>query len=353
MRVAILGSGGIALGYAAFLAEAGHEAVLWSPSGRGTAGLAEGALLAEGAVSGRFAVAVVSDPARVVADADVVILAMRGNGHRAAIDAVAPHIAAGQTVIVSAQLSFGAAYLAERLAGRGVAAPVVAWATTALMGRRTGPASVTIGGIRTMLEIAVIPAADGAAALATCEGLFGPRFRLADSLLAIAVSNLNPPIHMASALCNLTRIEKGESWGNYDGITPAVARLIEGLDRERLAVAARCGLKVRTVEEHYQLTFGFPAGMSVAEMAAEVHRRRGGPPGPTSLDTRFVTEDMPFGILPVMRLAALTGVEAPLHAAGPVIFGGLYGRDFAADNDLLPAVSLPAYLPSSALALPG
>ncbi|GHD12218.1 NAD/NADP octopine/nopaline dehydrogenase family protein [Tianweitania populi] len=340
MRVAILGAGGVAFGMAAFLHEAGHEPVLWSPTGKGTAGLLNEDLVSTGAVETRFRAAVALSAREALVEADVAIVALPANGHKAVIDAALPHIRSGQTVIVSAQLSMGALYLAKGLEARNVDATVVAFATTVLMGRKTGPASVAVGGVRERLEAAVIPASAAQDGLATCRSLFGDRFRLAANLLAIALSNLNPPIHMASALCNLTRIEKGEYWANYDGITPAVARLIEALDRERLAVAAHFGVSVRTVEEHYRLTFGFPEGQGVAEMAAAVHERRKGPPGPTSLDTRFVTEDVPFGIVAVLALAEGAGPNLPLHRAGVDLLGALYGRDFRAENDLLPLVDI-------------
>jgi opine dehydrogenase len=340
MRVAILGAGGVAFGTAAFLQEAGHRPVLWSPSGKGTAGLLTQDLVSTGVVETAFRAEAAFSAADALSGADVAIVALPANGHKAVIDAVLPYIRAGQTIIVSAQLSMSALYLAKGLEARGVEATVVAFATTVLMGRKTGPAAVTVGGIRERLEVAVVPASRTEDGLAVCRGLFGDRFRPATNLLAIALSNLNPPVHMASALGNLTRIEKGEYWANYDGITPAVARLIEALDRERLAVAAHYGVEVRTAQEHYRRTFGFPEGMSVADMAAAVHEKRKGPPGPTSLETRFVTEDVPFGIAAVLALGNRAGIDLPLHRAGVELFSAIYGRDFRAENDLLPEIDL-------------
>jgi opine dehydrogenase len=203
------------------------------------------------------------------------------------------------------------------------------------MSRRTGPSNIIIGGIRQMLEVAALPEVAGARCLDLCRTLFGHRFRLVPDILAIALGNLNPPIHMASALCNFTRIEKGEYWANYDGITPSVARLIEALDQERLDLAKAYGVTVRTVQEHYRLTFGFEEGHSIAEMAAMVHKERQGPPGPTTLNTRFVTEDIPFGIVPLIELAARRDIPLPLHQAGSQLFCALYGRDFPSENELL------------------
>ena len=70
MRVAILGAGAIGLGMAALLCEAGHDAVLWSPSGRSTAGLRDGPLIATGVLEGSFAPALASTCAEALARGD-------------------------------------------------------------------------------------------------------------------------------------------------------------------------------------------------------------------------------------------------------------------------------------------
>lgn len=335
MRVAILGTGGIGLGTAAVLHERRHHPVLWSPSGLGIQPFETGGeLVAEGAVNARFRPETARDPA-FLENVDAAIVAVPGYGYRTVFDAVLPHLPAGTPLIISAHLSLAAVFAARRLADRGVEAPVVAWGTTSLLGRKTGPSSVEIGGIRQEVDMACVPEHLSGQALGTCTALFGDRFKLHRDLMAVQLGNLNPPVHMANVLCNLTRIEKGETWSNYGGITPAVARLIEALDRERLAVAETCGVTVRTIERHYELSFGFEAGLSVADMAAEVHRRRdGNPPGPKSLATRYVAEDIPFGIVPLVRIARARGVSVPLHEAGLALFDALFGRDFAADNDM-------------------
>ena len=64
-RVAVLGAGGIGCGAAALLCERGHEAVLWSPSGRGTAAFADGMpLQAEGNLTGRYQPVIAPDCAQ-------------------------------------------------------------------------------------------------------------------------------------------------------------------------------------------------------------------------------------------------------------------------------------------------
>ncbi len=330
MHVAILGSGGIGLGTAALLCRDGHTVSLWSPTGH-PPGLP---LVATGAVAGAFTPRIALTCGEALDGAAAVLLAVPGYGHRAVIEAMAPHVSTGQAVLYSSHMSFGALYLRSLLAARGVDCPIVAWGTTVVTGRRTGPAAVNVGNVRSRLDAAVL---GDAAGLETCRTLFGDRFVARDGLLPIALSNLNPQNHLAIALCNLTRMEKGEAWRQNANITPAVARLMLALDAERLAIAAAFGIEVRTLEQHFHLSFNI-AQTDMASMAAELATRDSDPFAPATLQTRYVLEDMPFGIAPMLQLAAAAGVPAPLHAGGLQLMSALYGRDLAADNDLLPLV---------------
>ena len=115
--------------------------------------------------------------------------------------------------------------------------------------------------------------------------------------------------------------------------------MIGALDAERCAVAAAFGLPVRTIEQHFEYSFDLPRA-PLAEQAALLHARRGGPPGPTTLDTRFVLEDAPFGLVFTSTAARIAGVRTPLTDACIDILSALWGRDLAADNDVLPALDL-------------
>ncbi len=342
MRITILGAGSIAFGTAAYLAAQGHEPMLWSPSGTRTKALAAGEpLKATGALSFEGPVRTTADVEEAVGHGEVLLLAMPGNGHRAAFDAVAPHMRPGQPVIVSSHSSFGALYLSRLLVARGVAAPIAVWGTTLLTARVQGPSSVLVNTVRQKIDVATLPQDRIAEGAALCTTLFGDRFVQRDGLLAIALSNLNPQNHLGIALLNLTRMEKGETWGQGDHVTPAVGRVIEALDAERLAIAERFGLPVRTVREHFSLSFHVPMA-SVSEMNQQMHAEGRGGFGPKTFDSRYVFEDVPFGLVPTALLGRLAGRPAALHEAGIAIMSAAAGRDLSRDNDLLPMLGLDA-----------
>lgn len=341
MKVAILGAGGVGLGMAAVVASKDMEVSLWGPTANGIEPLLEGKpIVSKGVLDGEFPASASLDMATVVKDAGVIVVAVPGNGHRAVMDLLAPHVRQDQVIAISSHMSLSALYLSRRLSVRGLACPISAWATTATTSKRTGAGKVHLTTVRQHIVASTVRRDDWAYATDRLTSIFGDVFVHAPDLMAVTLTNVNPEVHLAVALCNLTRMEYGEKWGTYRGISGAVGRLIEALDRERLSLAARFGEEVHTVQEHLHESFGLPIG-SVAEMAAEQHvRRKGASPGPETLEHRYVTEDVPFGIVPIVKFGRLAGVDMPLHEAGLGLIDALYGRSFIAENDILPRLDI-------------
>jgi opine dehydrogenase len=340
-----MGAGPIGRATAAYLVHQGHVAAIWSPSGQGTAPLAarsnvpgRGVIEYTGALTGRAEVAILDRP-QAIADYEVVVVALPGHAYTAVLPAVLDSVRSDHVVIASGALSLVPLWIHER-AGAGQARPTVAsWGTTLGTARRTGSADVEINTIRSRFEVAAIPAARGDPVLALCQQLFGERFRLVPNLLVTALSNVNPVAHAAEALPNLTRMERGEHWFLFECMTPAAARIAETIDYERLAIARAYGFEVRSLEEHYHLSYHVPRD-SVAVIAAAIHARDHAPPGPKTLEHRYVLEDMPYGLVFYEALARLAGVDVPVMSAAITFAGAAYGRDFRQENRLLADLDL-------------
>lgn len=341
--VGLAGAGSIAFGTAALLHEAGHDPMLWSPSGAGTAELGRGAALsATGAMEATLTPRIADSAETLARDNDVLIIALPGYGHKTVLDALAPHIEERHHVIVSSHASLGAVYLMQLLAERGVTVPITAWGTTICTGRRQSGTEVMVNTVRSRVDLCTVPQDRSAEALALCRELFGDRFQPRDGLLAISLSNLNPQNHMGIALGNITRMERGETWSQGQNVTPKVGRLLEQLDLERLEIAKALGLEVKTIFEHFHLSFHVPVA-SISEMNQKMHAQGNGGTGPATSDSRYVTEDVPYGLVLTAALGRLTGHPAQLHEAGIRIFSAMYGRDFEDENEILKALDLEHY----------
>jgi opine dehydrogenase len=347
--VAIVGAGPVGRATAAYLAHHEIPVALWSPSGKSTQALTSGGgrgrLAYEGALHGEADLGILATP-DALATFDVVVIAVPGHAYPAVLPRVAAHLHGKQLVIVSGALSLAPLWLFER-AGKPNDRPVIAsWGTTLATARHAGPAKVLINTLRATFEVAAIPSSRLGGVLETCRALFGERFTPMDNILATALLNVNPVAHVAEVLPNLTRIDKRENWPLFDNLTPSAARIGVAVDLERQAIARAFGFDVRSIHEHTHLSYHVPLG-SYAEMAAAIHAKYGGPPGPTTLEHRYVLEDVPYGLVFYETLARLVNVPVPNMSAAITLICSAYGRDLRLDNPLLTELALATSSPAA------
>src|SRR4051812_28533376 len=186
MRVAVVGAGPVGRATAAYLAHHGHQAGIWSPSGRSLADFTDDrmaggriALTYEGALAGRAFISRI-DSAAGLAEYAVVVIAVPGHAYPAILPVVADAVRSEQLVVVSGALSLAPLWIAERIGTKGLKTPVVVgWGTTLGTARRTPTADVKLNTLRARFDMAAVPGTAGVSALGTCRELFGDRFVLA------------------------------------------------------------------------------------------------------------------------------------------------------------------------------
>lgn len=150
-----------------------------------------------------------------------------------------------------------------------------------------------------------------------------------DSILV----DYNTITHTPPMVCNAARIELGEENFHLLGRkenTRSVVRLIEKIDRERMAIGQKLGLKRYTLEEEILMVKWNPKGEDhVLPLYDAIHT-----PflevceGPFKLDTRHLTEDIPYGLVTFSSLGKMLGVPTPVSDAIITMSDVLLNRDF-------------------------
>ncbi len=335
-RVAVLGGGNTAFALAANLQLRGFAVTLWeipAPDYAETlAPLKNGAIRLTGVAEQGMAHLhhATTDIAETMAANDLLIVPVPSYAHRAFADACVPHLRPGHVIVLTPGNLGALAFVeAARAAGK-LDGVVVAEADTApYVCRKLAPDHVHIWGVVSGLGVAAFPARENDRLLALLADVF-PGVRAYPHVVACGLSAGNPILHPAGVLLNAGRVEyaRGDFYFYEEGVTPGVVRAIKAVDAERLAIGARLGLTLDPVEEAYWRAGFGPRGdlwatINGSRMLTQLR-------APGSLDTRWLLEDIPYGIATWAALGTQFDVPTPVMSALTDLGTAVTGQDLRA-----------------------
>lgn len=336
--IGIVGVGSIGLAYASCAVSLGHAVKLWAPRG-GADLLNQQPLRSTGVVECDHRIEVACNIREFIRSSSVIIIAVPANAHRHVMDAVLPHLRSGQDIVVSSMASLSSLYLYEQARLRGIKIQVASLGTTAFTARRISTAHVHVMTKRSSLGVSCIPQDNTERMIELCCRVFGNDFYADSSPLLTTLSNTNAVSHVPLVILNWTRVERAEMWPQYHYLTPQVAEIIESADRERIALARTLGWDLPSVQQKLSKSFSIGA-KRLADVAVRLHELRGGPAGPTDVQTRYLSEDVPFGLVFTLALSRLVGVEMPVTETLVAFASLILGRDAVYENDFVNLLGL-------------
>ena len=336
--VAIIGAGIGGIYLAAELGTAGYKLRLHDLDDARLADIrAFGGIDVEGERGGFAAVERATTDLRSAIDgADVVIVVTGGNAQATVARSLAPLLRDGQVILLIQGNTGGSLVVRRALDDAGCHADV----TVAEMDnypyscRRLAPTRIRPIVTKRWLQIAAFPGNRIASVHQRLSPLF-PEAMAAPNALYTGFTNANAMLHVANCVANAARIESGDSYRFYaEGVTPAVARLYQAINRERVAVAAALDAAVPTLEDWFDRVYGVREE-SLVETCQRLTYNSDGPyqatGTPSSLDHKFITEDVPTGLIPMSALGVAAGVPTPAIDALIAVVRSMTGKDFAAE----------------------
>ncbi|MFC3884852.1 NAD/NADP octopine/nopaline dehydrogenase family protein [Bacillus songklensis] len=147
------------------------------------------------------------------------------------------------------------------------------------------------------------------------------------NVLEAGLSSMNPIDHPPGTILNAGRIErsKGDFYIYEEGMTPSVIRVMEQLDQERLEIGKWFDLDLMTIGELLHTSGYGPKGTTWEVLNGS--RSLTPIKGPTSLKSRYLSEDIPFGLRTFASIADHIGLETPvmdsLITLGEILVGGI------------------------------
>jgi len=282
----------------------------------------------DGAVNGFGAIDFATTRIEEILDgADVVMVVAPAIAHRAIAKQCSPHLADGQIVFLHPGATCGALEFRKALDDERCKAAVrIAEASSLLYTcRSSSPGHASILGIKKVLPVAALPARDTAGVLATLQTAF-PQMQPAPNVFQTSFENPNIMVHPAPTVLSTALVESDRDWLYYpDGITPSVGAFVEKMDLERLAVGRALGLQLPTILEWYRKTYDTD-GATLSE-AVRRNKAYDKVKGQHTLHTRYILEDVPMALTPVISLGKLLGLPTPMMQTIAALAEFLVGKD--------------------------
>jgi opine dehydrogenase len=244
-----------------------------------------------------------------------------------------PYLKGGQTVIVCPG-SCGGSIEFKNGAGLDLRDEDIVVAETSTLPyavRMVEPGKIRIfNKLKGGLFLAALPARNTDLVLRQVSDVY-PAMSAAQNVLQTSLQNGNPIIHPTITLMNVGLIER--TMGNFEfyheGVTPAVGRLIEAVDKERIAIGKKLGVRVipdpeLSVIQGYMTEATYDKGFVTAPGFAGVKAQ-------PSLDYRYFNEDVGYGLVFLQKLGEQIGVDTPVISAVITLVSALMERDYAAE----------------------
>jgi len=340
-EIAVIGAGNGGTAVAGDLTLAGHRVRLFEFAEYAAANLepirATGTIEVTGvARTGTAQVGLATtDIAEAIDGAGVIMVTTQSLAHERVARALLPHLADGQVVmlwpgsggsLVFNQVFREAGFDRDVVIGEGVTLPYCCR-------RLKGPGTVNIHRLDgPRMLVAALPAADTPRLMQALEGSYADRCQAAHGVIEPALYNPNIVAHPVGGLLNMGRIEftDGDFWMYKEGFTPSVKKVIYTLDLQRMEVMAALGYDPRGYDWLFEASYGSDFEGFVPDSSK----------GPFSMQDRYITEDVPVGMVLTASIGRKIGVPTPTYDAMIELASIVNDRDFYAEGRSLENLGL-------------
>lgn len=308
-EVAILGAGQGGCTLAADLTLKGHKVHLFNRTKERIGAIERNGGIDISGVAGEgkgLPALLTTEISRAIDGVETIFVPVPAYGQRFLANACAPHLRAGQRLILTPGYG-GTMELYKIFKAKMISGIVVAETVTLPYGCRfLGPASVIINNFF-VPKIAALPSRDNGDIVDIVKTYVDVRG--GTNVLEVAIRNPNLIIHPPPVLLNLGCLERNEGMFNvYDeGMSPSVLKCMEALDREVMSLTSAIGGKPIRIEDLYE---EFGCGLVYRmDLSSETKGKE------WRFQERFITEDIPYGLVFLESLCEKLRVSCPVTSA--------------------------------------
>jgi len=309
---AVLGAGNGGQALAAILERHGHEVRLWNRTPNKLQAIRNGINVSGQMVFHTVIDVLTTNIAEAIENAKMIFIVVPASAHLDIAKLLASYIKKDQAIILNPGRTAGCLEVRNALVESGCTDLPVILETQSLFCacRSTNPGEVNILSFKMDNSISGIPKTQFTEFKDELESIY-INLTFMPSALSTGLENIGAILHPAPVLLNTGWIESRDVFfpHYYYGISRSIAEFLEKMDMERLDVAKKYGLKVRSVKEWHEDNYG-TKGANLFE-TLQKNSAYASIDAPRVLMHRYITEDIPTGLVPISELGRAVGVKTP------------------------------------------
>lgn len=344
-RIAVLGGGNGAQALAGHLASKGFPVTLFEhPEFRHSIRRLEETKTIDltGAIEAKGTLAEVTTDPAAVREAEILYFLAPSFAQEAVFSLIAPYLGRGQRLLLMPG-NFGSLVLKEAFGGRLPGGFLAAESDTMPYACRIeAPGVVNVWGIKNFMAAAALPASGTGDFIASVQDAFPLPLKPAPNVLSIGLSNTNMILHCPTMIMNAGRIESGDGRFRFyaEGMTDSVCAVMEAMDRERMAVGKALGLDLLSTMDDMKELYSI-GGETLRETILNNRAYCGhGADSPTSMKYRYLTEDVPYLLVPVFEIGKKLEIPLPVTESIIRLASVIAGEDYLVTGRTLGGLDL-------------
>ena len=339
MKIAILGAGNAGCAVAADLTLHGHDVTLIKTSHAMHDDNFQFLLEHEGKMTlnefGEIKSACIHRLSRDVSEirgAEIVIIYIQTNFHEQLIERIAPYLEDGQILLINPGY-LSTAYVLKHC-DKNI---IVAEAESSFIdGRIMEPGLFRVGFRNVRNPIGIYPASRKQEAMAKLDQM-GERLVYLDSVVEAALHNPNMIVHTVGSVMSIPRIERsgGDFCLYYEAYTranPHTWMILDALDKEKMDVLEKLNCARMPYVEACKYRNSLDDTIDAKEIFLNYAEMPTRAKGPSKVDSRYISEDVPQGLVMLEALGKALDVATPICTGLIEIASAALGRDLRAEG---------------------
>lgn len=262
----------------------------------------------------------------VLSDMDVIIIYIQTNYHEELIKRMAPYIVDGQIVLINPGY-FSTAYVLKYCGEKKIS--VVEAQSSFIDGRIMEPGFFKVGFRNVRNPLGVYPAKNLPEVKEKLDQLGFP-FYYMNSVVGAALHNPNMIVHTIGSVLSIPMIDAmGNDFCMYHrAFTEHAWNVLEKLDAEKMDVLEKMGFERLSYVEACKFRNSLDDDKDAKEVFFSYAAMPTRAKGPVTVNSRYITEDVPQGLVMLESLGKALGIPTPVATALIEIAGAALGQDF-------------------------